>query len=85
MREIQMRRVRDGKLVGIVTRANLLHALASVIAEAKPGLTSDAAIPVWAAVRPPGSARQRLADLVRRHQQPLAMHGAGRDLLLTDI
>ena len=26
--------VRDGKLVGIVTRANLLHALASVIAEA---------------------------------------------------
>src|SRR5215472_17250597 len=29
--------VRDGKLVGIVTRANLLHALASVIAEAKPG------------------------------------------------
>ena|SRR5262249_49242269 len=36
--------VRDGKLVGIVTRANLLHALASVIAEAKPGLTSDAAI-----------------------------------------
>ena len=36
--------VRDGKLVGIVTRANLLHALASVIAEAKPGLTSDASI-----------------------------------------
>ena len=36
--------VRDGKLVGIVTRANLLHALASVIAEAKPGLTSDGAI-----------------------------------------
>jgi CBS domain-containing protein len=36
--------VRDGKLVGIVTRANLLHALASVIDEAKPGPTSDAAI-----------------------------------------
>ena len=36
--------VRDGKLVGIVTRANLLHALASVIAEAKPGPTSDASI-----------------------------------------
>jgi CBS domain-containing protein len=36
--------VRDGKLVGIVTRANLLHALASVIAETKPGLTSDASI-----------------------------------------
>ena len=36
--------VRDGKLVGIVTRANLLHALASVIAEANPGLTSDVSI-----------------------------------------
>jgi signal-transduction protein with cAMP-binding, CBS, and nucleotidyltransferase domain len=36
--------VRDGKLVGIVTRANLLHAPASVITQAKPGLTSDAAI-----------------------------------------
>src|SRR5262249_46074120 len=29
--------VRDGKLVGIVTRANLLHALATVAAETKPG------------------------------------------------
>ena len=28
---------RDSKLVGIVTRANLLHALASVAAETKPG------------------------------------------------
>src|SRR5262245_49653900 len=36
--------VRDGKLVGIVTRANLLHALASVIAEENPGLTSDVSI-----------------------------------------
>ena len=36
--------VRDGKLVGIVMRANLLHALASVIAEANPGLTSDVSI-----------------------------------------
>ena len=36
--------MRDGKLVGIVTRANLLHALASVIDEAKPGPTSDASI-----------------------------------------
>src|SRR5215468_1497220 len=36
--------LRDGKLVGIVTRANLLHALASVIDEAKPGPTSDASI-----------------------------------------
>jgi CBS domain-containing protein len=32
--------VRDGKLVGIVTRANLLHALASVAAETEPGPTS---------------------------------------------
>jgi|SRR6516165_4897209 len=38
--------MRDGKLVGIVTRANLLHALASVIDEAKPGPTSDASIRV---------------------------------------
>jgi CBS domain-containing protein len=36
--------VREAKLVGIVTRANLLHALASVIDEAKPGPTSDASI-----------------------------------------
>ena len=36
--------VRDGKLVGIVTRANLLHALGSVAAETKPGPTSDTSI-----------------------------------------
>jgi hypothetical protein len=36
--------VRDGKLVGIVTRANLLHALASVAAETKPGPASDTSI-----------------------------------------
>ena len=36
--------VRDSKLVGIVTRANLLHALASVAAETKPGPTSDTSI-----------------------------------------
>ena len=36
--------VRGDKLVGIVTRANLLHALASVAAEAKPGHTDDASI-----------------------------------------
>src|SRR5258708_17605717 len=35
---------RDGKLVGIGTRANLLHALASVAAETKPGPTSDTSI-----------------------------------------
>ena len=36
--------VRENKVVGIVTRANLLHALASVAAEAKPGLATDTAI-----------------------------------------
>jgi predicted transcriptional regulator len=36
--------VREGKLVGIVTRANLLHALASVAAETKPGPATDASI-----------------------------------------
>jgi len=36
--------VRDSKLVGIVTRANLLHALASIAAETKPGPTSDTSI-----------------------------------------
>ena len=33
-----------GSLVGIVTRANLLHALASVDAETKPGPASDTSI-----------------------------------------
>ena len=33
--------VRDGKLVGIVTRANLLRALASVVGEAKPVAAAD--------------------------------------------
>jgi CBS domain-containing protein len=36
--------VRDGKLVGIVTRANLLHALATVAAETKPGPASDTSV-----------------------------------------
>jgi len=36
--------LRDNKLVGIVTRANLLHALASVAAETKPGPASDTSI-----------------------------------------
>src|SRR5262245_3729544 len=36
--------VRDRKLAGIVTRANLLHALASVAAETKPGPASDTSI-----------------------------------------
>src|SRR5499433_4036020 len=36
--------VQDGKLVGIVTRANLLHALASVAREVKPPAGDDATI-----------------------------------------
>ena len=47
MERHQIKRVlvaRDGKLVGIVTRANLLHALASVAAETKPGPTGDTSI-----------------------------------------
>ena len=36
--------VQDGKLVGIVSRANLLHALASVAREVKPVAGDDAAI-----------------------------------------
>ncbi len=36
--------LRDGRPVGIVSRANLLHALASVVREAKPALSSDEAI-----------------------------------------
>jgi CBS domain-containing protein len=36
--------VQDGKLVGIVSRANLLHALATVAREVKPAAGDDAAI-----------------------------------------
>ncbi|HET9902654.1 MAG TPA: CBS domain-containing protein [Xanthobacteraceae bacterium] len=36
--------VKDGKVVGIITRANLLHALAAIAAEAKPAPSSDEAI-----------------------------------------
>src|SRR5262245_56710583 len=36
--------VRDDKLVGIVTRANLLHALATVAPETQPGPHSDTSI-----------------------------------------
>jgi CBS domain-containing protein len=36
--------MRDNKLVGILTRANLLHALASIDAEAKSGPTDDASL-----------------------------------------
>lgn len=46
--------VRNGKLVGIVSRANLLRALASVMRETKAGSTDDAAV------------RQRLLDELGR-------------------
>jgi CBS domain-containing protein len=36
--------VRNGKVVGILTRANLLHALASIDVESKPSPTDDASI-----------------------------------------
>jgi signal-transduction protein with cAMP-binding, CBS, and nucleotidyltransferase domain len=36
--------VRDGRIVGIVSRANLLHALATIVPEARPTSTDDAAI-----------------------------------------
>jgi CBS domain-containing protein len=36
--------VKDGKLIGIVSRANLMHALASLAPEAKPAAKDDAAI-----------------------------------------
>ena len=36
--------VRDGKLVGIVSRANLLRALASVVRETRPGSVDDVSI-----------------------------------------
>lgn len=39
--------VRDGKVVGIVSRANLLHALASVAAETPPSKVEDQVIRSW--------------------------------------
>jgi CBS domain-containing protein len=36
--------VKDGKLVGIVSRANLMHALASLAPEVKPGASDDAVL-----------------------------------------
>jgi CBS domain-containing protein len=54
--------VRDGKLVGIVSRANLLRALASVARETKPGSADDASI------------RQRLrAELEQQRWAPSSM------------
>ncbi len=54
--------VRDGKLVGIVSRANLLHALASVARETKPASVDDTSI------------RERLiAELNRQPWAPINM------------
>jgi CBS domain-containing protein len=54
--------MRDGALVGILTRANLLHAVASLAHEAAPPLADDAAI------------RDRLlAELERHNWAPLGM------------
>jgi len=53
--------VRDGKVVGIVSRANLLHALATLVPEAPPAGKADAAI------------RERLiADLNNEKWAPVA-------------
>jgi len=36
--------VRSGRIVGIISRANLMHALASLAREAQPGASDDAAL-----------------------------------------
>src|SRR5262249_58710469 len=61
--------VRDGKLVGIVTHANLLHALATVAAETKPGPASDTSIRerLYAELKSQRSAPVRLVSVVERH------------------
>jgi len=54
--------VRNGKVVGIVTRANLMHALATLALQARPASASDTAI------------RERLmADLKKESWAPLAI------------
>ena len=57
--------VRDQKLVGIVSRANLLHALAGVASDIKPVTTSDEAI-----------REQLLAELGRQSWAPAALINA---------
>ena len=61
--------VRDHKLVGIVTRANLLHALASVAAETRPGPIDDAAIrdQLYAELKSQRWAQPNLIDVVVRN------------------
>ena len=54
--------VRDGKLVGIVSRANLLRALASLAREVEPPARDDATIRNWL-----------VADLEQRAWAPLAL------------
>ena len=54
--------LKDGRIVGIVSRANLLHTLAGVAREVKPALASDQAI-----------REQLLAELARQAWAPVAM------------
>jgi predicted transcriptional regulator len=54
--------VRGETVVGIVSRANLLHALAGVVREVKPALASDQAI-----------REQLLAELARQSWAPIAL------------
>jgi CBS domain-containing protein len=54
--------VRNGKLVGIITRANLLRALASLAQEVEPPARDDATIRNWL-----------MADLEKRDWAPLAL------------
>jgi len=65
--------VRDSKLVGIVTRANLLHALASVAAETKPGPASDTSIRERLVF---GTHRALRAQGLRAHREPPESIGA---------
>ena len=61
--------VRDHKLVGIVTRANLLHALASIAAETRPGPTDDAWVrdQLYAELKSQRWAQPHLIDVVVRN------------------
>ena len=61
--------VRAGKLVGIVSRANLLHALASIAVETKPSVADDATIRkrLYEQLRGQSWAPANLPDIVVRN------------------
>jgi CBS domain-containing protein len=61
--------VRDGMLVGIVSRANLLRALASIASETKPAASDDAAISarIYAELGKQAWAPINLLDIVVRN------------------